>query len=213
MKDVIISIIVVCGLSFCAPEAEATLITIEIEAVVDSVEDLGDGDGYLEGNIEVGDIITGSYIYDSSTLDSDPLDLIQGNYWHYALPAGISLTVGGFEFQTDPTDVQFRVAIRNDNLSGDDIYWIHSDKNLPLSNGTPVDYVSWGLKDHTGSVFSSDSLPITAPILNQWQENRLRIETSRAFYVHGHVTSAIPETATVLLFGLGGLLLRIRKRG
>ena len=67
----IISIMVVCfcALSFCALPAQAELITIEIEAVVDGV---GDPDGYLEGQISPGDIITGFYTYESTTPDSIP---------------------------------------------------------------------------------------------------------------------------------------------
>jgi hypothetical protein len=198
----------ICALSFCAQPAQATLITIQIEGVVDSVLDEGN---YLEGKIKPGDAITGFYTYESTTPDSSPLDPVQGNYWHYTPPAGISLTVGGFDFKTDPTNVEFCVAVRNNNLSGDDVYWIHSDKNLFLSNGTPVDYISWSLKDHTSSALSSDALPTTFPILAYWQENLLRIYTDRSFIIDSHITYVIPEPVTIVLIVLGGLVLRKRR--
>ncbi len=187
------------------PLAKAYPVTIAIEAVVDSVDD---DDNYLEGQINIGDIITGYYTYESTTPDSSPDDSVQGNYWHYSPPAGVSLTLDGFDFLTDPANVEFCVGIRNNNLSGDDVYSIGSYNNLALSNGTLVEAIWWQLNDHTGSALSSDALPTTPPILGQWQANVLTLETDRTFLITAHVTSAIPEPVTLLLFGLGGLLLR-----
>jgi len=202
-------VVVLCGLVFWPLPAEGTPITIEIEAIVDSVDD---DYGYLEGKINPGDLITGFYIYESTTPDSSPLDPIVGHYWHYAPPAGISLTVSGFEFKTDPTNINFLVGIVNDNPSGHDIYWIHSYNNLDLSNGISVDSISWQLNDPTGSVFSSDALPTTAPVLDDWQSiYGLRLDGERGGYIiDATVTSAVPEPATIILLGLGGLLIRKR---
>ena len=211
MKRIILSIIVagIGGLCFCASPAQAEPITIAIEAKVDSVEDR---DGYLGGKIKPGDIITGTYTYDSSTPDSSPSDPIQGNYWHYAPPAGISLTVGGFDFRTDPSSVEFCILIRNNNMSGYDIYGIDSRNNVPLSNGTLVGYILWQLNDPTAGALASDGLPTTPPSLEQWQANVFRLGADRAYLVDAHVTSAIPEPATVMLLTLGGLLLRFRTK-
>ena len=197
---------ILCGLVFWPPGAQAALITIQIEAVVDSVWDEGD---YLEGKIGPGDVISGFYVYESATPDSSPLDPVQGNYWHYAPPAGIALTVGGFNFMTDPFNIAFRVAIRN-NAPGD-VYSIGSSNNLPLSNGTPVQYFWWQLNDSTGSAFSSDALPTTFPLLDDWQANALHIDADRKYGITAHVTSAIPEPWTILLLGLGTMLLRKRR--
>ena len=210
MKRGVLSTIAVgvCWLGLCAAPAQGYWITIEIEAVVDGVDD---PDGYLEGQINPGDIITGSYTYESTTPDSSPLDPVQGNYWHYATPAGISLSVGGFNFQTDPGSIQFCVAVRNNNSSGHDIYWVHSDNNSSLSNGTPVDYIYWSLKDHAGVVFSSDLLPINPPELQLWDDNVLRLQGDRTFLIDAHVTSAVPDPVTFLLLAIGGLAL-VRKK-
>ncbi|MHC4157372.1 MAG: PEP-CTERM sorting domain-containing protein [Planctomycetota bacterium] len=200
----------VCSLAFQSQRADATLITIAIETQVDYVEDLGN---YLEGKINPGDIITGTYTYESTTPDSSPLDPAQGNYWHYAPPAGITLTVGGFDFQTDPTSVEFHVAIRNDIEPGEeDLYSIVSYNNASLYNGTPVDHISWQLYDPTGTAVSTDALPTSAPVLTDWSTSYgLRLEAERAYIIDAHVTSAVPEPVTILLLALGGLVL-VRRR-
>jgi hypothetical protein len=201
----------VCSLAFQGQRADATLITISIEAEVDYVEDLGN---YLEGRINPGDIITGTYTYESTTPDTNPSAYV-GDYEHFAPPAGVSLSVGGFDFMTDPMNVDFLVAITNDGISGGlhDSYWICSYNNLPLSNGASVDEITWALRDPTASALSSDALPITPPVLDNWQSMvGLRLEGERAGYiVDAHVTSAVPEPGTIGLLTIGTLLL-IRKQ-
>ena len=204
-----IMIAVIFALAFCVPSARAALITIEITAEVDSVRD---EDNYLEGRINPGDIITGTYTYESTTPDSNPSSTVEGHYWHYAPPAGVSLTAGGFNFTTDPSNVEFLVLIANNSSSGADIYTFCSYNNLPLSNGVSIDYIYWELKDATTTALSSKALPTTPPILDNWQSNRLSLlpdpREYRSFGIEAHVTSAIPEPGTILLFALGALFLR-----
>ena len=196
------------------PKANAELITIGIQAKVDGVIDDGPGAGYLEGKIDVNDIITGYYTYESTTLDSNPSSQV-GDYWHYNSTAGIFLTVGGFEFQTDPANVDFLVEIVNDNVwTETDAYSLRSYKNLPISNGALVDYIFWELQDSTMMAISDDALPILPPDLSDWSSNLLHIDgVTRTFEIWGHVTTVeiVPEPATILLLGLGSLLLRKRR--
>ena len=209
-EKIIAIILAMWGLVLCPSLAKATLITIEIEGVVDSVWDTGN---YLEGKIEAGDTITGYYTYDLSTPDSNPLPEV-ADYRHRNPPCGISLSVGGFEFKTDPASANFVVKITNGATSGglDDGYALISYNNLPLSNGTLVDSISWSLRDSSATALSSTELLTTAPILEDWQSgNLLRLYGQRAGYiVDAHLTSVIPEPGTILLFGLGTLLLRKR---
>jgi hypothetical protein len=207
MKRGIITI-VICALSFWTLPVQAALITIQIEGVVDSVWDEGN---YLEGKIKPGDIISGFYTYESATPDSNPSIYI-GMYEHHSSPSGIMLNLGGFVFQTDQDNVDFLVSPGNAGgpYSRDD-YLVISYNNLPLSNGTSVDAISWWLEDSSANAISSDSLPTTAPVLDDWQTNILNISGSRTFGIWGHVTSAVPEPATIFLFSLGGLFLRKRR--
>jgi hypothetical protein len=126
-------------------------------------------------------------------------------------PHGIFLSVSGFDFETDPTNVDFLVEIENDHPP-DDNYLLRSYNNIPLSNGTLVAHISWWLYDPTGSALSSTDLPVTAPVLTDWQSNHLDIHGEKGtFGFSAHVISAVPEPATLSLFGLVGLLLRKRR--
>jgi len=210
-RGIILTVVVIIyALYFSALPARATLITIEITATVDSVYDPS---GYLEGNIGVGDTITGTYTYESTTLDTNPSPYV-GDYEYYGPPFGIFLSVEGFEFKTDSTNVDFAIEIINDYTSGGlhDAYGVLSGNNLPLSNGASVDHISWWLRDSSANALSSDALPTTAPFLDNWQSgNRLRLDGERGGYiVDAYVTSAIPEPATIVLFAVGALLLRKR---
>lgn len=206
-KVMVLSAAILCGLVFWSTPTEAALITIEIEAVVDSVSDEGN---YLEGRVGVGDIITGWYTYESTTPETNPSPNV-GDYEHFVSPYGIFLSVGGFDFQTDPANMNFLVEIIDDSISGGlhDSYIVRSYGNLPLSNGASVDHISWILTDSSASALSSDALPTTAPILDEWQSVfGLRLHGERAGYIiDATVTRAIPEPVTVLLLGFGGLFL------
>ncbi len=207
MKKAIIIIITATFGLFWAEPAKAALITIAIEATVDYVRDEYN---YLEGQISPGDIITGTYTYESTTPDSSASQSI-GRYEHCISPAGMFLNIGGidgFDFRTNPEDVDFLIEITNDYPPNDD-YFLLSHYNLPLSNGIQVGSISWWLYDPTGNALSSTNLPTTAPVIDHWQSNHLQLQTDRTFTINGHVTSAviIPEPGTVCLLLLGTLLL------
>ncbi len=114
-KPVQILVIVICGLFCRLPVSKAELVIIGITGEVTEVQD---DFGFLEGRVNIGDLITGVYIYDLSTLDSDPWEQEwRGVYEHYAPPAGITLSVGGFVFMTDPDNVKFIIEVRNDYVT------------------------------------------------------------------------------------------------
>jgi len=221
-KSLLIMAAVIWGLSCCVPSADATLVIVAITAEVTSVGD-GTGTGLLENRINVGDTITGVYIYDLSTPDSDRWP-DRGLYEHDASPAGITLMVGGLVFMTDPENVDFTVDIR-DNAGyiwgSEDSYALEAQNNLPLENGFPVQYISLELRDSSFSALSSDALPTTAPVLEDWdwETGFITIRSwwgrEYGFGIHANLTSAvlIPEPATIWLFVLGSLAMLRKRRG
>jgi len=128
-------------------------------------------------------------------------------------PAGISLSAGGFDFTSDPTNVDFVIEIINDYTSGGlhDAYLLVSYYNLPLSNGTYLGGITWHLADYSATALSSIQLPITPPVLPDWQINSLTFgggTYEEPCGISAHVTSAVPEPATIVLLAVGALLLR-----
>lgn len=196
-------------LSFWTGSLQAEVVTIQLTAEITGIYDPAD---LLEGKFTAGDIITGSYIYDSSTQDLFPSNPRVGAYWHYAPPCGISLSTGSFVFQTNPDDVEFLVGIYN--RSDGDGYLLRSYNNLLLSSGVEVDHISWQLDDYSATALSSDALPTTPPILEDWENNNLLIKfgDKGSSGISARVTTAVPEPATILLLALGSLLLTRRRR-
>ncbi len=213
MKKGILTIITfLCVFCLSVKDTSAYPVTIYIEAEVDTVDDTGN---YLEGKISPGDIITGYYTYESTTADSAPENWL-GKYENLQIPSGITFEVGGFRFETNPSDVDFTVYVSNDRVSPTgDIYNIVSNNNLTLSNGVDVGWMFWQLDDRSGQAISNTNLSLTAPVLEDWKDgNLLRIEgvpQQTDFFINAHVTSAIPEPATIMLLGLGAFF--IKKRG
>jgi hypothetical protein len=148
-------------------------IAIKIVAEVTIVDDPFN---LLAGAIQVGDKITGKYIYDSTTPDSEA-DPKMGIYDYTSTPYGIELEVGGFVFRTNPNAVDFRIGILNDFFYYyyGDVYAVLSFNNLDLKNGHKVESIVWWLGDSTGNALSSDALPTTAPVLSDWSTNLLEI--------------------------------------
>jgi len=211
MKRAIIPLLVILGVSCCAEPAQGAIITIAIEAVVDYAYDPY---GFLGVDIEVGDLMTGTYAYDTGTGDSSPIEGYAA-YWYYDAPGSISLSVKGVEFKTDPANVDYRIAI-SDGYQSRDIYSVRTRNNLPLASGIVVDEVYWVLEDSRQTAISNDALPTEAPILDDWLFNRVMIngpDRGPSFSITGHVTSAaaVPEPATILLLVAGAGLLRKRK--
>jgi hypothetical protein len=206
-------VLVVCVIVIWSPHVEASLVPVAITAEVTSISD-GTPTGFLKSRVDVGDTMTGVYIYDSSTPDSDAWASV-GLYEYDAPPAGITLMVGGLVFMTDPENVDFTVEIR-DNAGyvwgREDSYSLESQNNLPLPNGFPF-HISLELRDSSFSALSSVALPTTAPILEDWETRLIAIRGSRGrehwFGILANPTSAvlIPEPATFLLLALGALAL------
>jgi hypothetical protein len=211
MKKLNLLLIFVVALLSCAMPAKAELITIAISGHVTAVNDMYSN---LNSQINIGDAITGTYTYDSAIADAAPSPE-SGLYYNAGNPCGISLYIDGFDFKTDPTNVDFLVSIGN-WATGDKTYVLRSYNNLPLSSGDPIVHILWQLNDSTGTALSSDDLPLTAPDLSKWNVNGLTIDIARGGTgtIQGIITSAVlvPEPCSILLFLAGGIVFRRQKR-
>ena len=194
-----IGLLGICCLILPPVPASAEMVSIAIEAQVAAVEDPS---GALDGEVEVGDVITGTYTYDSSTTDSNPLPTV-GDYRHLSTPFGISLSAGSLVFETDPDNVDFLVEIVNDHgVPARDNYLLRSYRNRRLANGAHIEHISWQLDDPTSTALSSADLPATPPVLGDWQSFfGLTIEggsctPSGGFFIRAHVTSAVTTDST-----------------
>lgn len=172
-------------------EVHAEPVCIAITAEVAYVDDRG---GILDGAINVGDVITGTYVYESTTPDTNPLPTV-GDYWHTTAPFGITLNAGGFVFRTDPANVNFLVEIVNDHgTPASDNYLLRSYNNIFDVGSSSDNHISWQLDDPTLAALSSEALPTVPPVLSDWQSIfGLDIQGSSfrdEFLIRSHVTSA-----------------------
>ncbi len=223
MKPRILNIIC-AALIFCTvgpvESTHAAPITIGIEARVSLIND---DDTLLEGKVNVNDIITGSYTYDTDTPDTNPASDV-GDYLHYSPPCGVLLMVGGFTFMSDPSNTIFGVEVVN-NYQGlmQDYYSFGSTYNLLIGSEVELNHISWQLDDYSGTALSSTALPTTAPVLSDWDYNKLNIDGGiggippcfeKTFYIEAYVisTTLIPEPASLFLIGFGLLMIKPRRK-
>ena len=173
-------------------------------AITGTVRLVDDRNNILSGAVQPGDTIAGIYTYDSATADSNPIPEV-ADYWHTTAPYGISVTVGGLTFRTDPNNVSFLFEIVNDYAPGippTDNYLLRSYNNEfavaapggPF--GFPDNHISWQLDDSTAAALSSTALPTVPPVLSDWQSNfGLDISSmgdmGEMFLIRSDVTSAV----------------------
>jgi hypothetical protein len=206
-------VLVVVVLALWTTSASAEIVTIGLSAEITYITP---HDEWLNEQFDIGDVITGVYRYDSSTPDSFPSNPRSGVYQYYTAPYGIYLSAGDFAFQTDPVNVDFFVGIY-DRPDGDN-YLLRSYSNLPLPNDLIVWHISWQLDDYSGTALSSDMLPTTPPVLEDWEYDSglmIQLGDKGGLTLGAEVSSVelVPEPSTLLLLAFGGLaVLRRRMR-
>ena len=186
-------------------QSDGSLITIEIEAVVDNVHDPAN---VFEGKINPDNIIVGSYTYDSDTPDSNPSPYV-GDYKQTELTTGIVLSCGGYEFRSDK---KYNIEILNDHMGRDAYALISYENVVTLEVLSSFHLISLIFDDTSMHVFLNDNLPINPPSIEyNWDTNYLYIEGNRGgVFIEAHVVSAIPEPMSITMLILGSLIFRKR---
>lgn len=195
----------------------AEMVTVELTAEVTHVRDLNN---LLGGQVQVGNVISGQYIYETTTPDTHPEPTIPtvAQYRHTTTPYGMSVHAGPYVFQTDPSQVDFLIEICNDHNPSADSYMLRSVNNLPINSDVAVPEIYWQLDDFQGDAIDSVALTNAPPVLSDWQYPRsLSIGGADrdSFRIKATVTSVqvVPEPATLGLLGLGlTALLTSRRR-
>ncbi len=208
MKTVVYLTLCLCAALSHSSLAE--LITIQASGHLQSVE------GVLRNEFSAGDAFSFIYTYDSEATDVDPSE-ITGSYWE-AVQSG-SLSIKNYSLTFDGG----RISIIND-FSGNDRYQpsISGPSGVVLSGdaigGKVPGAIDLDLDDSDGTVFSDDTLPITAPDLFEFENTLMTVYFADEVHSYGLVgvdrafclvtsVEVIPEPATALSLMLGGLLI------
>ena len=169
--------------------------------VFDSSNDLG-------GEVEVGDVLRGSYSFEST---SPPQVPGSGSYPNAIID--FSANIDSVQFQGPAGPIRSIDVINDFFLGGFDHYTVQVD----VIRGTQPLLFGMGLRDPSGSFFASDVLPTEPPSLELMDEEASGFTiggSAEALRIEGRITSitAIPDPSTFLLLGMSGLFLLARKQ-
>lgn len=141
----------------------AEVISFNIQGNITKVYD---NEGYINASISEGDTFTGTLTYDTAKVDSEP-NTGFGRYEYDSVPNGISVTINGLTFQTDPEDVNFQILVVDVGPAGDEFYATSSSENsFPVVPTNPYERIEWHLSTDP-SYLPDDSLPTTLD-LSSW---------------------------------------------
>ncbi len=196
------------------PSCYGGLVIVQFTAEVTQASDPYD---LLQGRINLGDTITGTYTYDTSAPDLLP-GTERARYEYDTPPSGISVQAGGFESRSDPDNTDFSIEIVNNATAAGgswDSFILESENNLPFGGDLVINAITLDFYEGSALAISSDALPVDAPEIAMWSRAQVWIDggaRQRSVAITGDLTSAvlIPEPATVLLLGAGCVVLLSR---
>ena len=165
----------------CA-SAAADTITVNVTARVISVYDSGNA---LDGQVWPGQLLTGSYSYDTDATGVGGLYQLQGSL------ASVRLAVGGLTFESDsPANAEIWL-VESAPGAGWDQFQMRHFANRPLDNGASVNMIYFGLEDPNGEMLDSSTLPISAPDPQALMQKRI--------FINGRLGSSSPYSIALEL--------------
>jgi hypothetical protein len=161
-----------------AQGAVANVITVKVTA---HVVGWSDSYGTLGGQINVGQVITGTYTYDTGTPVQSQ---IPAQYLPTSPPANITISAGAFTFQSLSTS-QFQISVvPGKGTSSPGMLRIESWNNKPLT-GVPypdVNDIQFTFMDPSGQWPTSSALPTGAPTLQNLSASQSQILISGTYF-------------------------------
>lgn len=153
------------GLALVSTSVNAEMVTIKVSASVTYVDDIGNA---LNNQMNVGDVITGTYTFDTLTVDLEPAPEM-GKYEFATGVGGMSFVVNTLTMASNQNAPTGAYSIDILNYLGFDAYHVMSYDNLPLATGASLQEMSINFYDPTGTAHNSDVLTNTAPDLARYE--------------------------------------------
>jgi len=156
-------------------------ITFNFEMTVTEINPLFIDFGLSTQQVEVGDLITGSYTFDADMPDLDGFPGT-GVYFHDQVRINVDGTI--FESPAPFSDV----IVVGDDVGVD--FYIVEEFNLQNSDNEDLNaFFFFELDDENETVFDNDSLPLTPPDLSEFEFNFAIVEIFEGDFSNGSPTS------------------------
>ncbi|WP_165068874.1 PEP-CTERM sorting domain-containing protein [Paludisphaera rhizosphaerae] len=200
--------------------ASAELVTFNFSGTITVVNDVN---GNFGGGVRVGDAFTGTLVYDTATIDglSDPG---MGRYLYanrltntpFVAPLGLTVHVGSLTFQPSYATSAFTVWTADNqptSIPGVNGDGIEADQPTSLDGATTIPGLTiLSLLDRSQKALSSDALPLglKGP---EFTDGLFRVTvfgpgSTEVVALEGSLNlgdAAVPEPASIVLLGCGGL--------
>lgn len=147
----------------------ANQVTVTVTAQVDYVYDY---QGVVGSEVTEGQLIQGTYTFDTAALDQDPSPET-GFYSSNTTGSGFDLSTGRFRFVTDPSHPNIGISIL-DETNGIDSYHVYSNQ-ITTANGAIIYLISLDLFDPTETALSDALLHNVPPPLDAFADRTLTI--------------------------------------
>jgi hypothetical protein len=216
----LVSVITAVILVTCVP-AQGSLITFNFQSTFTYVDPL------LAGSFSVGETISSSYTFESTTPDTYPFDSTLG-YYPGAITALSFSTSGGYSSGPAASGLNY-IHVLNDYYSLQDYYQVSGYlTGSPINGYVPYYFYMVFLDYPVPNALSSDALPLTPPDVSSFEYYGSPYNYSYFYFYNGYnypsaesynsislAQASAPEPGSMFLLGSGlsalGIYMRRRR--